>query len=98
MEKITQLFALFETIYNVVNPLTQGEMQVCNVFALNVPIPGFAAWRYPHSGVPVAEPQPCSEPGCCWGPQEPGVQASVQQAGSSAVWRHWKGPAATEGD
>lgn len=53
-----------------------------------MPVTGFAARRYPLSGVPAAEPQPWGEPGCCWGSEEPGIQAYGQQAGSSALWRH----------
>lgn len=51
-------------------------MQLCNVFALNAPTPGVAAGGDSHTGVPVAELQPGTEPGCRWSPEEPGVQAS----------------------
>lgn len=72
-------------------------MQLCNAFALNTPTPGLAAGRDSHTGVPVAELQPGSEPGCRRSPEEPGVQAPAQQAAGSGVWRHWEGPAAAEG-
>lgn len=48
-------------------------------------VTGFEPRRYAHTGVPAAEPQPCSEPGSCWGSQEPGVQAPVQQDRSTGL-------------
>lgn len=61
-------------------------------------MPGLAAGRDSHTGVPDAELQPGSEPGCRRSPEEPGVQASAKQAAGSTVWRHWEGTAAAEGN
>lgn len=53
--------------------------------SLHMPVTGFEPRRDAHSGVPAAKPQPCSEAGSCWGSEEPGVQAPVQQDGSPGL-------------
>lgn len=77
---VTWLLALFVTANNAANSKVS-----LTILSLHMPVAGFEPRRGAHSGVPAAEPQPCSEAGSCRGSEEPGVQAPVQQDGSPGL-------------